>query len=219
MQAGFALLLFPFLFLLPHFPSSKPDSLHCDTPPSYSRLYGLAVCAAIILFFAHNGAVWAFSQEIGRRTGMTDQQIGLILGITGFICLLGAVAAAILSTRIGRLIPMLSGIFTCMALGVTITLTNDAIVYTICQTFYQAAMFFTVPYLFGLAAKLDSHGRVMALAAGGMIFGSALGPGMAGILIELGGYRLVALFIIIAIIMVIFLSLLVNKHVEQTVTQ
>ncbi len=214
MQAGFTLLLLPFLFLLPHFPSGKPKVNAADQATSYSRIHSYAISAALVLFFAHNGAVWAFSQEIGRRTGMTDQQIGLILGITGFICLLGAVAAAILSTRIGRLKPLLAGIITCLILGITITLTNNAIVYTISQTFYQAAMFFTVPYLFGLAAKLDSYGRVMALAAGGMTFGSALGPAIAGFLIEAGGYKSVALFILIAIALVIFLSLLVNKHVE-----
>lgn len=215
MQAGFTILLLPFLFLIPHFPSGNTSSSDSGTPSSYSRLHALAICVAVLLFFAHNGAVWAFSQEIGRRTGMTDQQIGLVLGITGFVCLLGAVAAAVLSTRIGRLIPLMGGIFTCMVLGVSITLTDNAIVYTICQTFYQAAMFFTVPYLFGLAAKLDRHGRAMALAAGGMPFGSALGPGVAGFLIERGGYILVASFIVAAIIAAVILSLRVYRYTNE----
>ncbi len=217
MQAVFVLLLLPILFLIPrHSPIEINTSATADVP-SYSRPAALAICVAVILFFAHNGAVWSFSQEIGRRTGLTDQQIGLILGLTGFICLLGAVGASVLSTKYGRLRPLLAGIIICLILAVSITLTNNPIVYTVCQAFYQAAIFFTVPYLFGLAAKLDSLGRVVAAAGGGLMFGSALGPAIAGFLIGLGGYVLVALFILVSLIIVTFLSLAVDRHVEQIV--
>jgi predicted MFS family arabinose efflux permease len=219
MQALFILLLLPVLWLLPHradtitrdpeLPEGRPEQ------QSISRPYAAAIVVAVILFFTHNGAVWSFSQEIGRRTGLSDQQIGLILGITGFICLLGAVSAAILSTRFGRRAPLMVGIITCLILAVSITLTRDPVVYTICQALYQAAIFFTVPYLFGLAAKLDRFGRVLAAAGGGLMFGSALGPAVAGALVTLGGYTLMAFFIFVSLLLVILLSVAVHRFVER----
>ncbi len=77
-----------------------------------------------------------------------------------------------------------------------ITQTDSGAVFVFCQIVYHMFLFFTVPYLFGICAEMDPQGRLLAVGGGALTFGGALGPAIAGVLIEWNGYAALGGFII-----------------------
>jgi predicted MFS family arabinose efflux permease len=208
----FLLCLLPFIWLMPQYlvKKAREDSKSDDDQQAFPWGRAIMVCLAMTIFFARDSALWGFAQEIGRRTGMEDQAIGAVLGMTGVIGLLGALAVAILNVRFGRLIPMISGLVVVTILSLVICLTSDAMVFSVGIVFWQAATFFAVPYIFGMAAELDPQGRVIAACGGCLLLGASLGPAIAGVLIDLGGYNAIAIFIAVAMTVAIALAVKVN---------
>ncbi len=208
------LCLLPFIWLLPQHLEAHASraSTQAHSPAAFPLGNAIMICLAMTIFFARDSALWGFAQEIGSRTGMDDQAIGTVLGMTGVIGLLGAVAVAILNVRFGRLIPMTSGLVVVTILSLTICLTSDAMVFSIGIVFWQAASFFAVPYIFGIAAELDPQGRVIAACGGCLLLGASLGPAIAGTLIDLGGYNAIAVFIGVAMLVAIALAVKVNNN-------
>ena len=217
-EVVFLLCLLPFVWLLPqHRDADASGALKAeDSHQPFPLGSAIMICLAMTIFFARDSALWGFSQEIGRRTGMEDQTIGAVLGLTGFIGLLGAVAVAILNVRYGRLLPMISGLAVLTILSLGICLTSNAVVFSFGIVFWQAATFFTAPYIFGIAAELDPQGRVIAACGGCLLLGASLGPVIAGTLMDLGGYNAVAIFIGVAMLAAMVLAVKANNDLGKT---
>lgn len=212
-EAVFILLMVPLIFMLPQY---RPAP---DGPESHRRGFpvGAAIAIAVIvgLFSAREAALWAFSQPIGVRTGLSNQQVGTVLGITGALGILGAVTAAVLGTRYGRMKPMIVGLFMNAVLSFWISQTNDPVVFSIVEIVYHAFLFFTTPYLFGMAAELDGLGRLVAVAGGSILLGGALGPAIGGLLISWQGYTAIGGFILLAMVVVTTLAWRLQRHLDQ----
>ncbi len=212
-EAVFILLMVPLIFMLPQY---RPAP---DGPESHRRGFpvGAAIAIAVIvgLFSAREAALWAFSQPIGVRTGLSNQQVGTVLGITGALGILGAVTAAVLGTRYGRMKPMIVGLFMNAVLSFWISQTNDPVVFSIVEIVYHAFLFFTTPYLFGMAAELDGLGRLVAVAGGSILLGGALGPAIGGLLISWQGYTAIGGFILLAMAVVTTLAWRLQRHLDQ----
>ncbi len=212
-EAAFVLLMMPLILLLPQY---RPDR---DGPESGRRGFpiGAAIAIAVIvgLFSAREAALWAFSQQIGVQTGLSNQQVGTVLGITGALGILGAVAAAALGTRYGRMKPLIVGLVMNAVLSFWISQTNDPIVFSIVEIVYHAFLFFTVPYLFGMAAELDGLGRLVAVAGGSILLGGALGPAIGGVLISWQGYTAIGGFILLAMAAVTTLAWRLQRHLDR----
>ncbi len=215
LEAIVIILLIPFIRLLPQHGKVKANTSkgHTDFPLPAA----IVIVLMIGLFFSRETALYAFSQEIGLRTGLSHQEAGSVLGIAGLLSLVGATIAAVISTRYGRLIPLLIGLIINTVMPYMISQTNSATVFTICQITYHMALFFTVPYLFGMAAQLDPQGRLMAVAGGSLTLGGACGPGIGGILITWAGYKALGGFILVSMALVTILAVLMNNHLNKNI--
>src|SRR6185295_8046539 len=88
----------------------------------------------------------------------------------------------------GRMVP-LSGVFAGYILVVAILcLAHHPIAYVATVIAYIVIYYFSMPYLFGLAAALDRTGRWAAAAGSAFLLGCAVCPLFAGSLIEATGY-------------------------------
>jgi predicted MFS family arabinose efflux permease len=211
-EAAFIALMLPLMFLLPqHALDGGGRESHQDRFPLGAAL---AVVVIVGIFFARETALWAFSQQIGLRTGLTNQQVGTVLGLTGALGILGAVAAATIGTRYGRMKPMIAGLFMNAVLSFWISQTSDPVIFAVAEVVYHAALFFTVPYLFGMAAELDRHGRLVAMAGGSILLGGSLGPAIGGALISWQGYSAIGGFIIIAMTVVTMFAWRLQRRLE-----
>lgn len=217
-EAIFILVMLPFLFFLPK-RGKIPEHLNQKTgQDKFPLLQAVGVVLMVGLFFTRETALYGFSQEIGMRTGLSGQEVGNVLGLAGLVALIGAAIAAVLGTRFGRLIPVLIGLLANTIMPFMISQTDSSAVFVFCQVAYHMALFFTVPYLFGMIAELDPKGRLLAVGGGALTMGGACGPVVAGVLITWGGYKALGGFILIAMTIVTAIALIINSHLKSNRT-
>ena len=108
MEALFMVLLLPLIWKIPAYyvPKATAQSEHAEDETPFPLVKTAMVCLAMTIFFARDGALWGFTQEIGKRTGMGDEQIGAVLGLAGILGLSGALLVAFINVRFGRALPV-----------------------------------------------------------------------------------------------------------------
>ncbi|OWJ67263.1 MFS transporter [Inquilinus limosus] len=184
--AGVTLALAPLLLLLPD-ARAKGSGAAADAART-SPWLGIMTLAATALYVAGSAALYAFSASLGERAGLDTGAVGYALTIASLVGLAGAGAATALNVRWGRVVPI-SGFCTVFALAtLALCLSYDSAVYAVAVVASVVIYYFSIPYLFGLAAALDRSGRWAAAAGSAYLLGFAAGPLAAGSVIAAAGY-------------------------------
>jgi MFS family permease len=158
--------------------------------------------------------IYAFVERIGVDSGLSGQQIGLVLSLTIITGMIGALGAASLGDRYGKIKPHIAG-----AVGAVITIlllnsqTNLAS-YSLAIIFLTLSLNFWLAYMLGAVAAIDTSGRFAVLTTAALGVGATIGPAIAGGLIN--GSIFLPMFIFAAA--AIIAGLLVIVGVLQRVT-
>ncbi len=180
-MAGLSLVAIPMMRGLPRVASVGVVSRR-GLPPNRAR--GAAVLVGILVVAVPAMGMWTLAERIGVRTGLSDTEVGAVLGVTNLFGLLGAGLAVWLGTRFGRVAPVLAGLFVMTASTVALSLTSHVGVYSAAQFLWAVSFLFVTPYVLGVAAALDPAGRWSAAAAGVAALGAAMGPAVATALLD-----------------------------------
>jgi predicted MFS family arabinose efflux permease len=144
-------------------------------------------------FSTGTGALYAFSERIGRGIGLAPATIGFVLSAGLFVGLLGTAAAAIFGGRINRRGALVSGMagsgLSCLLLGYA----TNLIIFAAGVFIYWICYMFLYCYLLGSAAQLDASGRVGTLGGGMERLGYGIGAWIGGVLAEHAGYSVTGL--------------------------
>lgn len=181
-----------------------------EAPPAGVRVAGEAGVArgplafallALFLFQAANMGLYAFIIGLGRHHGLALEFISPALLASAWIGIGGAVLVAVLSTRYGRLRPvviatMLTALLTWMLLA-----SDRPWAYAAANIGIGVTWACVVPYLLGMAAELDRSGRSAALAGLASKLGLACGPLLAGFLLADDRYTLLIHLSVVALIL------------------
>jgi len=178
------------MITVPWIPNLTPVAAATDTPVS-SKIPGLALVAlaTMLIWCTGLGAIWAFIQLIGENGGIGAVQVGQALGISTLLGTTGALAAAWLAGRVGRLLPVTIALLVQVAM---LTLLRGEMVWL--QFLLTAATFqifwnMIGPYLMGTIAMSDTSGRAAVLIPAAQIGGFFVGPVIAGLFLTPGaGY-------------------------------
>ena len=139
-------------------------------------------------FSTGTGALYAYSERIGRSIALPAAQIASVLSAGVFVGVLGTVCAAVLGRRLNRAWALSIGIcgsgLSCLLLGFATHLVVFAAGVFVYWVFYM----FLYSYLLGTAAVLDPTGKVGTLGGGLERLGYALGAGLGGVFAEHWGY-------------------------------
>jgi hypothetical protein len=139
-------------------------------------------------FSTGTGALYAYSERIGRSIALPPAQIASVLSAGVFVGLLGTGCAAVLGRRLNRPWALSIGIcgsgLSCLLLGFATHLVVFAAGVFVYWVFYM----FLYSYLLGTAAVLDPTGKVGTLGGGLERLGYAFGAGLGGIFAEHWGY-------------------------------
>lgn len=209
--AGVTLILAPLLFLVPDTRAASSREVAADAAQPSSRL-GVMTFAAIMLYLTASAAVYAFSTPLGERAGLDTSAVGYALTIASLIGLAGAGAATALNVRWGRGVPI-SGFFAGFILVVlALCLWRNPTAYVVALVASVVIFYFSMPYLFGLAAALDRSGRWAAAAGSAYLLGFAAGPLVAGAAISAAGYAGLALVCVAITILAWGLAVTVNQR-------
>lgn len=196
--AGVTLLLAPFLFLVPNVKAIEDGDAVAEFS-FRSSLLGTMLFAAIALYVAVSAALYAFTAPLGERAGLSTSAVGYALTIASLLGLGGAGAATVLNVRWGRSIPI-SIFFVGYALvAFALCHSRDSATYAAALVGSVFLYYFSLPYLFGLAAALDRNGRWAAAAGAAYLLGFAAGPTLAGTVIAATDYTSLGIVCVVVI--------------------
>jgi predicted MFS family arabinose efflux permease len=209
--AGVTLVLSPLLLLVPDVRSKTGDGAGADAAQP-RLLLGVMTLAAIMLYMTASAAIYTFSAPLGERAGLNTSEVGYALTIGSLIGLAGAGAATAINVRWGRVIPI-SGFcigFTLVVLA--LCLSRNPGVYVVALVGSFVIYYFSIPYLFGLAATLDRSGRWAAAGGSAYLIGFAAGPLIAGAVIAAAGYTGLAAACVVITGVAWGLAIVVNRR-------
>jgi predicted MFS family arabinose efflux permease len=143
----------------------------------------LASIVAVLIWFVGYSGIYAFVERIGVDSGLNGQQIGLVLSLTIITGMTGALGAASLGDRYGKIKPHIAG-----GLGAVITIVllhsqTNLMSYAVAIIFLTLSLNFWLAYMLGAVAAIDTSGRFAVLTTAALGVGATLGPAIAGGLI------------------------------------
>jgi predicted MFS family arabinose efflux permease len=169
-----------------------PRKVEGETPSlltAPNRVLAVIAMLALLVFEIGQGGIYTFIEQIGLRSQLTEYQIGATLTGTGLAGLIGAAVATALGTRFGRSAPIIVGLSLNIIASVILATSEDSITYIATNWLWSAAYYFVVPYMMGAMAALDDLGRWAVASDAIWTLGDGFGPGIAGSLVERGGYE------------------------------
>jgi len=200
---GFAALLLlaliglPFIFWLPHKPaeSSQPSTPRAESTTATSgdsstglkTVFGPLVLMAFVgmfLYSAAEQALWNFAYNLPVEAGVDPVLAAKILGMTVFMGLGGGAVAALLGVRLGRIFPIVLGSLLSLAGRWMYINSSTSSTLMVASLLWGAGFYFVSPYQVGLVAAVDRTGRAAVACAAASNLGYAVGPGIAGRIIQ-----------------------------------
>lgn len=201
------LICLPLTRLLPAtITKGHPES---DAPSRISRraIIGLI---AILLFYISLMGVWTFIGSIASSIGMDSQTSGNVLAIATLFGIAGAGVATLLGGRRRYTWLLIVG-YGLMMLGIIILLSPNSTMFSLAAFSFKFAWTFSLPFILATLSKLDRNGQVMNLSNLVIGGGIAIGPMVAGLMIEkFGGFHSVLIFALV----LAFTSLLLTLYLQ-----
>jgi hypothetical protein len=143
------------------------------------RSAAVFVLAAIFLTQLGQGAFWSLEETLALRAGFSGHAIGVLLSVATLLLLVGASAAASVSSRLGRFPAVLILVATNAISILLICTTTVHWIFIAANILQSITNLSSVICQLGLAASLDRTGRVVAASASLVTLGNGLGPGLS----------------------------------------
>jgi predicted MFS family arabinose efflux permease len=150
-----------------------------DKSDKSGLLLALLGFVSIFLFEAAIMGLWTYYERIGDAGGLPAQSIAYALSIGTFVGFLGSLAAAGLSTRFGRLIPIAIGIGLAIVSILMLRIDFSLILFVLSASAFCFAWYFSLPFLMAAIANIDASGRLLIFVNFVTGVGLTLGPAVA----------------------------------------
>lgn len=183
---GMALLMLMLLPMAGAFASGSPPKAQPagQSGSTGSRWPGLLALLAILLFYIGLSAVWTFIGSIASAAAIDSASSGHILSIATLLGIAGSLSATLIGPRWPRSALLLLG-YGSMAGAICLLLGNPQLArFAVAALLFKYTWTFVLPFILASLADLDQQGRLMNsanLVIGG---GLALGPVLAGPVLE-----------------------------------
>lgn len=160
--------------------------------------------AIITLLYIVLGGIWAFTERVAVQINIDRALVGVLLGLSTLAGAVGAWSASYIAHRGGRTLPT----FLSFAGGgfsvLIICLASNTAMYSVGILAYGYIYMFGVTFVLGIAAAMDSQGRLAAVCNGYLLIPYALGPAVFGYIgianIERVGWASLVICLIAAIL-------------------
>lgn len=174
--------------LLSAFPSGfrHSHSAASQLPPS-PPIYKLFAVLAVLAFYISLSAVWTFIGTIAESAGLSPVHSGQVLAAATVFGIIGAGGAALVGARRSHK-PLLWIGYGLLIASVLLLSRNPLLIrFTLAAVMFKFTWTFVLPFILARVSVLDNNGKLMNsinLVIGG---GMAIGPTLAGYLIESSG--------------------------------
>lgn len=175
--AAFPLVAIPFLR---HLPTTGENVAQVEADAvNLSAMMKAIALLAMLAYFAGQGVVWAYLFLIGLHGGLGEQQVANGLMLSQFAGIGGAMLAAALGSRYGRVRPLTLGIIGGAACLYFLVGEFAFAVFAVAIAVYNFAWNMVHPFLLAAMASFDRRGRVVVYAVAMQMVGLAIGPALA----------------------------------------
>ena len=199
-------------FCRPLFQGGHAETGQQGIPATHPPLAYLTLLA-LFIYYCGAGSAWAFAEQIAIQVGIESGTIGLILSAVTLGGLVGGSFAAWLSTRIGRIKPLIACAIVQILSILVLTTSTTTLEYSVSLMVATIAFYFIMPYLIGVAAMFAENGRWGAAGGGASLLGLALSAGVGGILVDWGGYNMIGIaFGLSGTLSILILTFVIIQH-------
>lgn len=147
------------------------------------------IILAIVCLALNQATVFSYVERIGITREYGLETVQLILVVMGFVNLAPGLFAALAQKRLSPIAVGIAGPILQALLALTLTGSSSLPFYAVPVIFYVSLVIFTHTFLFGLLAQIDTTGRAVAATPAMMMFGSAIGPALGGLIVATIGYH------------------------------
>lgn len=218
-----AVMLLAALMALATFPAPNPVPAAAQLSGAGGARAGSGVWGGIIGLCCMSliqAMSFSFFERVGADRGFSVDQITAVLVALGFVNMFPTVLAAVLEKHVPPRHVLIGGPIVQAVLAISIFASSTFAPYAAASSVFVAVILFTHVFGFGLLARLDVTGRVLAATPAMMMTGAAIGPVLGGTLVKFGGYPALGIAAtVLAIVAVIAFSRLPNVRPAQAVLQ
>jgi len=180
--SGVQALLIPVSFLLGREPVPAGRQGERELCGSALHPAVLLKATAYFLFSAAVGVLWVFSGVLGSMADLAGSLIGRALAVGNIAAIAGSLLAAIITSRFGRIAPVLA---VCLTLALSVALFTSEM--TLVQFYVASSLFLFawgggLPLLMGVVAETDPTERVTSLLPVLAFAGMGVGPALVGVM-------------------------------------
>jgi MFS transporter, DHA1 family, inner membrane transport protein len=215
---GLALLMGLCLPLAAAFPAATCQAERPAQVHTTRWLPGLCGLLAVLLFYTGLSAVWTFIGSIAAAAAIDPASSGSILSIATLMGIVGALCATAIGPRWPRNLLLLLGLGL-MAAAISLLLGRpDLPRFALAALLFKYCWTFALPFILACLAEHDRQGRLMSsanLVIGG---GLALGPAIAGPLLESRHGMPAVLLGAIACLLLAFIVLMLARRFRSFAT-
>jgi MFS family permease len=187
----------PCIFWLPHKPVASA-SLATEIADSTARPSGssgsglgtvfgplvLMTFAGMFLYSAAEQALWSFAYNLPIEAGVDPTLAAQVLAFATIMGLAGGAIAAVLGVRLGRIFPIVLGcLLSVSGRWLYISSASSSTLF-VGSLLWGIGFYFVSPYQMGLVAAADRTGRAAVASVAAFNFGYAVGPGLAGRILQ-----------------------------------
>lgn len=183
-----ALLMLLCLPLARSFPAgARSTAGHDAKAPAISRTKAVLGILGILTFYISLSGVWTFIGAIGGQSGLSAQTSGDILAIATLMGIAGALCATLFGHRLPRSALLVLG-YGMMAGSLLLLLGQPQLArFALAALVFKFTWTFILPLILARMAEMDRSGRLMNASNLVISAGLAIGPTLAGRLIESSG--------------------------------
>jgi len=157
-------------------------------PAALMAMFGIG------LYETANLGYYTYSERIGLSMGLTDLQVGEVLGVATLLGVPAAFSVVWLGDRIGQLKPLFLALVVSIAGLLILVYPVGQVSYWISMYMMGAAWAFGLAYFYAIEARIDPGGSVVVVGGFFTSSGAVLGPAIAAGLVKPDFYGDVLLF-------------------------
>lgn len=159
-----------------------------------SKVAPVLSLAVVFTFYLFIGAIWAFLEPLGVQYGVSAATVGVLVSASLLAQVVGAFLATLIEGRIGFRVILPGAAVAAIAITVLYAASPTPLVFAVATLATGLIWLFVVPWQIGMTIDADASRKTALLIPAAQLFGAAIGPIGATLLISGENMRPVAYF-------------------------
>ena len=160
------------------------SSVHGKSSTNSTWFLATLVIGGVLAFYVAIGGVWTFASKAASLAGLDGGHTGELLATASIMGIVGAASASFIGNRIARAAMLLTGYAILVAALLGLSAHPGSTGYAAAIFAFKFAWTFVLPFILAAAAKTDTSGRLIATLNFVIGAGLAVGPLIAGFLLD-----------------------------------